>query len=493
MILTALDRDWALNPDDPSMLSMHTLMSLVGMFICGAAVFQAQGKISKLYAYPLTTSQLVAWRLLPAMAILILQMVAITAVLNAAFDLDWPIWGPALASAIMFAAVEATLWLTENSVGWLLLAMTIVSGLLGMWFKSRYGGVVGQPIHYWRYVSPTDVITMLAVALASYWVAVKGVARNRCGEPPFSLGMLDWINRILESYTTFRSTPASALAAQFRFEWQRKGWLMPAGVAVIVVGGLIFWFFDSRDPDDLFLAFLGGGGALWMFGFIGGIVFGNIGRNDADFSMGSFVATRPIADGDLARTILKAAAVSVLLMWLIWAFSFAILCLPLLARGSIHFAKLDEVSWLLYPATLLGPWAVTATGASLLLSGRAKLIVVTLFTLIGAFLAGALISTLLSNELQSLLRQSATALVTSAILIGTAVLFFAAWRNRLIGRLTIFGAAAFWLIGSLSFVLEKMRIQQLGWLEFLLLAAALALVVLPFAAAPLAIASNRHR
>ena len=116
LILTVLERDGALDPADSSTLLMHTIMAIVSMLFCGSSLIQSQGKISKLYALPLTTSQLVTWRLLPAMAIIIVQMAVIGAVLNAMFHLDWPIWGPALAAAVIFAAVEACA-LADRGVG----------------------------------------------------------------------------------------------------------------------------------------------------------------------------------------------------------------------------------------------------------------------------------------------------------------------------------------------------------------------------------------
>ena len=88
MIFSALKRDGALIPADSTMLSMHTILALVTMFCCGAAIVQAQGKISKLYTYPLTNIQIVTSRLLPAMAIIVVQMAAVLSTLNAIYRLD---------------------------------------------------------------------------------------------------------------------------------------------------------------------------------------------------------------------------------------------------------------------------------------------------------------------------------------------------------------------------------------------------------------------
>jgi hypothetical protein len=493
MVLMALERDGALDPHDPSILQMHMIMALVGMLFSGAAILQSQGKVSRLYAHPLATSEIVTWRLLPAMVIIVLQMVLGTAVLNAMFNLDWPLWGPALTAAVGFAAIQATLWFTENSSGWLLVANAATAGAIGLWFRSRYGGMFSEPSHYWRLLTPGEVLTMLAIAAASYWVAVKGVARNRCGEPPLSVGIIDRLNRILESYTTFNTPPATAFDSQCRYEWQRKGWLMPAAVIVIIVGGLIGWFFGSREPDDLFLAFLGGGGALWMIGFIGGLVFGNMGRSDADYAMGSFIATRPISDGDFARAILKTAATSVLLAWLIWAISFALVCLGLLATGTFHRTNFGEMNWLLYPMTLLGPWAVTGTFASLGLAGRLKAMVIALSGLSAAFIGGTVISSFLSHELRFLIQRGWVLLVVATILGSAPLLFAAARRKGLISSPVVWASAAAWIVGVAATTLFWPATLPLTFLSFLLLAASLALVFIPFAAAPLAVGINRRR
>jgi hypothetical protein len=493
MILSALKRDGALIPADSTMLSMHTILALVTMFCCGAAIVQAQGKISKLYTYPLTNIQIVTSRLLPAMAIIVVQMAAVLSTLNAIYHLDWPIWGPALAAAAGFAAITASLLLTENSNGWLILTNAAVGAVVGLWFRSRYGGMFSEPLHYWQTVTPADVLTMLAIVAASFWVAHIAVARNRCGEPPFSLGILDRVNRIFESCTTFNTVPVTAFQSQCRYEWQRKGWLMPAGVALLVVCGLIGWYFGSRDPQDLILASMGAGGALWMVGFIGGITFGNTGRTDTDFAMGSFLATRPMADADLARAILKTAAASVFTAWLIWAAAAAVVCAVCALTGSLKVDQFRNLNWFVGPASLLGPWVAAATFISILLAGRVKLVVAVFSGLSAAIIAAAIGSSLLPGWLWGLLYQSAMVSVGVAILLATPVIFAAARRRDLIGRPAIAASVMFWIIAATAAIVLWPAGMPFTFSFLLAMAVSFSLVILPFAAAPLAIAANRHR
>ena len=181
----------------------------------------AQRPMSRLYAYPASTATLVAWRLLPAMAAIAVESVAWTAAVNAMFHLNWPLWGPAMFAAAGLAAVEAAMWLTEKS-GWIIFALTVVGIVLGVWFKSRHGMVSELPTHLWSAVTPAEVFAMLATVAISYWVAVKAVARNRRGEPPFSLGIMDWLIRLFDVASAVGAPFRGPAHAQFWVEWRHR-------------------------------------------------------------------------------------------------------------------------------------------------------------------------------------------------------------------------------------------------------------------------------
>src|SRR3954465_13124349 len=136
MILTALRHEGA-DFKDPSILMMHILFVNNMMLLIGAALFAAQGSISRLYAYPLRTSSMVAWRLLPAMVIIAGLTAASISVLNLIFDFDWPVWGPAMFASVAMASASAFVWLLEKSPIWLAAGIGVVAAVLGLWFKSR--------------------------------------------------------------------------------------------------------------------------------------------------------------------------------------------------------------------------------------------------------------------------------------------------------------------------------------------------------------------
>jgi hypothetical protein len=494
LVLTALKRDGALDMDNPPTLILHTTFTLLGIMMCGAALLQSQGKIARLFSYPLSTPTLVAWRLFPAMAIITVQMAFINAVLNALFDLNWPIWGPALFAAAAFAAVAATLWLTENATVWIAVGMGVVSSFLGLWFKMRYGGFTSPPDHYWNYITPLEAITLLAISAASYWVAVRAVARLRCGEAPFSLGIIDRITRYLESFATFRFPSTTPFASQCRYEWRRKGWLMPAGVLMVAAGSVIGWFFTDRDPENLILMQLGIGSALSLMGIFGGMAFGNTGSDDAHYGMTSFLATRPISDSDLTRVILSTAAASVLLSWAIWAISFALVCLGLIAAGASQtVVQVAGISWVAYVAILLGPWTVTGIVASLGFFGRLGAILITLTAFCGCIIAFALLNTFISSEWRATLRQVVFVGGALMVLVITPWLFATAKRRRFITSSVVSASAAFWVI-AVAFVMSFWpAVLPFTFTAIMLSLAAMALVVIPLAAAPLALSANRHR
>src|SRR5262245_16338042 len=139
IIYVALRLERAVDLEDTSQIVMHVVMMQINMMVFGAAICAAQGQPSRLYAFPVPTSSLVAWHLLPAMLLLALELVVSTALLNATFHLDWPVWGPAMFLAVAFAAIDAVRWwLTEKSP-WFPFALGFVSLVMGCWYKSRYG------------------------------------------------------------------------------------------------------------------------------------------------------------------------------------------------------------------------------------------------------------------------------------------------------------------------------------------------------------------
>jgi hypothetical protein len=494
MIIMALRHDGLIDWREPSMLLMHVVMVQICGLCCGASLFAWQGRISRLYAYPIRTSEIVAWRLLPAMVIVGLQMAVCIATLNLLFDLHWPISGPALITAVAFAAVMAVVWLTEKSVGWSLVAFGLVAAALGLWFKSRYGHAISDPTHFWDHVTPGDAVTMLAMTAGAYVVSIFAVARNRRGDPPLSIGLLDWLYRIFDispAPTTRLGTP---FRAQCWLEWQRNGWAMPGTVLVVAAFGTTVWALFDREALSLFTGFLGGGAVLQLLGCLGGVLFGNVGQSDDNHAMGHFRATRPISDADAARAILKTAAKSVLWAWSIWASALAVVYCIILLIGSRDAIHLPEASWWLFPATLLGLWMATGSIASVVLLGGSKYAFRIILGLILTVVTIMLVSKfLLTPAARLFVQQTSFFLLGSTLVVICVWSFIAARRRGFIEIATIWAAAMVWAVATVLTVIRWPPLVDSQAIGIVLIAGIASLIVTPLAAAPLALSANRHR
>lgn len=493
LIFMALESDGALNPLDTSTLSIHIVMMHVNVLIFASAILVAQGRMSHLYAYPVRTSAIVAWRLLPAMIIVFLQAAVSIAALNALFRLEWSIWGPACFIAVAFAAVQAALWLTDKSLLWSMAALTLIAGFLGMWFKARYGEAFGEPTHYWHQMTPAEVATMLAITATAYWIAVVAVARNRRGDLPLSLGIIDWLYRYFESAPSHTRSWATPARAHFWFEFRRKGWAMPLLAFGLLVAALVVWLVGSRNPDDLAEGLLGSTAMLFPVSFICGLLLGVLGPNDSD-SIGQFLATRPMTDTQMARITLGTMASSVLLTWLVWALAVSIVLIILLVSGTDRSTVLPQhIGWWTFPGSLLAMWTITSVLASIVMSGSRGVFKI-LFGLIVVFIVVPLVAKFaLTREAQQVFLRIVVAILAGVILVVTAWIFAAAHRRALIHSPTIWTAVGLWAAAFAIVVLQWPAQLEPKWFAYLLAAATLALAVAPLAAAPLALSINRHR
>ncbi len=493
LLLAALRHEGPLQASDPVFIIMQVVLMQLNAFVFGAAVLETQGGPARWFAYPVNTATLVFWRLLLAMGAVLLHALASTALLNAVFDLRWPLWGPALFLAVAAAVIQAVLWLADRSA-WLPVAVAGAGAILGLWFKSRSGPVFSMPDHYWREVTAGELATLVAAAGLAYGVGIVAFARNRRGEPPLSLGVMTWLPRWLHSTPRGRLAFRSPAHAQSWSEWRQKGWAMPATVAFGMLLGCGAWLIFSRDPKELYAGFITGGGLLSLAGLVGAILIGNAGSGDAQTEIGPFLATRPLTTADLAWIILKMAAGSVLLAWMIWAAAFLMLYVVLRVTDSLPRNNLDDWAWWYLPATLLGAWTVTTVGASISLIGRPGLFVKAFCGLIVAYAVLVLFARYgLSPRMREWFAHGLTVAVGVACVLGTAWVYLAAHRQALVGGLTLIAAASVW--AGLSIVAAALWTQHPAapFSLAVLLIGLGALVVAPLAAAPLTLFWNRVR
>jgi hypothetical protein len=493
LLFTVLRHDGAVDQRDASQLVMQMILLQMNVFIFAAAMFSAQGSLSSLYALPVTTTTLVTWRLLPMSLAVGLESAASSAALNAVFGLDWPIWGPALFGAASVAAVAAALWFTENS-GWLFPGFVLVSGSLGLWHKARYGDVLSKPTYMWQGVTFPEVLTMLAVAVFAYCVAGVGVARLRRGERLPSLGIIAWLDRLLDPVPYAGLPFQSAAQAQSWFEWRKKGLAMPAMVVFGLTFAITLWLIVNRDVHELLHGLLVGGGMLSVAALIGGMIIGNCGPDDANYEMGTFLASRPMITIDMARIILSAAAKSVVLAWLLWAAAFLAVYLILLATQGQPPTLPREINGWYFPAVLIGAWAVTGVLTTAGLAGRSRLFLIVFCGLVASYIGLSLFAKLaLAREAREQFLQGTLAVSAMLAILMTVWAFAAARRRKLIGWPTVFAAGSLWAaLAALLLIADIWHVWQRPAL-FIALSGICALAFAPLAAAPLALVWNRNR
>lgn len=495
LLLSALSHEGALVADDGSTLLLQMIFVQFNALIFGGNIIGLQWDMSRLYGVPASTARLVTWRLLPAMLAMAVETVAWTAAINALFHLDWPLWGPALGSAVVVAVAAAGIWLPGKS-RWVIFLLTLSGAALGLWFNSRYGAVFGGPVHLWSTVTPVEILTLAAIAAIAWRLAVIGVARNRRGEPPFSLGFAAWLDRLFERTPGERPAFATRERAQFWYAW-RHGWLAPGVVVGSLLIGLVGTLIACLDGEFWASTLLQGVYSCIMLvliaAIISGAALGNLSAR-GDLVMGQFLATRPLTCSELARAILRTAAISLLLAWVVWAAA-------LLAAYGLGVAFSDrplalipkDQDWRQIPAAVVGSWIIAGVFISVLLTGHSppvvRLVIAVFFAWIG-FVIFAKFA--LSPPVRDQANRAVAVGVSIACLLGTLWSFIAARRRGLIEPSVAWAALAAWaaLVVAAVLVVRPHDVPAAG---YAMLGGILALAVLPLAAAPLAIAWNRHR
>ena len=481
--------------EDSSMVRVGASFLLTYMFLFSVSALAYQGQPSRLYTYPIPSSTIVSGHLLVSMASVGLQLWLTIFLMNTFFQTHWPLWGPVLFSAAAVCSIQVTAWYTDKSA-WAPLAITVVAGLLGTWYHFRCGVGVIHSTALWTSVTRADLGGFLAVTAASFVVGNIAVARNRCGEQLKPLGIYAWICRVLDFDLDEKALPfRSPAEAQLWYEWRLKGWGMPSTVVLGLFFLMAIWLMFVRDPKLLGTGFLILGGYLVVPGFVCAFIIGNMGPSDTAFEMGHFLGSRPMRSAEMARTILKMTAQSLLLAFSIWAAAFLVAGAILLACG---FAPIDivpkDVPWWSFLAAPLGCWTVITVLASIGLAGRPVLFGQFSCAIFAIYLACLCLSFfVLSNEGREQLSLGVAYIIPVAILGVTAWLFIAALKLHVIGWSSAVACALVWIVISSLCVLIGMQYPNGKFVSYLILAGLNALVVAPFAAAPLAVSWNRTR
>ena len=274
---------------------------------------------------------------------------------------------------------------------------------------------------------------------------------------------------------------------------------MPTGVLFGLGGGLVWWAVFSRDLKILVEGILQGGGVLMgLVGLVGGMMLGHCGANDQDLTMSQFLATRPLTNQQWARWMLWNAAKSSAAAMSLWTLSLIVIVVPLLVSGVVRWDALDgeirSIWWWWLPVAFLAPWVLGAGLGAIALTGRTQpFLGITLVVFGGGITAGFVIKYVLTDDQQKLFWQVTFAGLGVVLAVLTTWLFVQARRRELLDSLTAWWSLFVWL-ALLAIVVGLQLVRpELPWLVVVFLCGTLALVVMPLAATPLALAWNRTR
>lgn len=499
-ILGALKVQGGIDPAEPSTLTLHFVLLMCQVFSFSCVVLVTPGRSGSVYALPASTWMLTVWRLVPGMAAAVVMFSISAEAINASFDLNWPILGPALFVVVATACIQAALLLAGPAVLSQLGALTSVALILGFWLKTRYGDPLSAPDHLWTVVTTAELATMLVVAAVAFAGMHVGIAWERCGEPLNWPRVKAWFERWIESLEAGREKLSGPRQhALFWFEWQQKGMLLPAGVMAILLGIFGVWAWTRFEPEGLLGGLFALGMGLPFGGIIGGIVFGNLSK---DGRMGGFIATRPATNGELANAALKTMGKSVFITWTLWAVTL------LVTIGITRVVTDDWTRGAAFPQELLQPggmalwigtiflsfWLLAGLFTAALLIGRPELVVAVICGMFALIISCSLFGNFaLRPDHAARFFEIVLYGIGALFMAGTATAFVRARRHLWIAAATPWIALWLWAVLVAAIIPTWNSIASPPLVASTFVAGLLALVVAPFATIPLAIGWNRHR
>lgn len=481
------------NPNDPSLHMLHLIFLQTNVAMCIGVLLALSAQLTpRLYAHPARTSTFVAGRVLPAVALLTADLLIWTTTLNALCGMDWPVWEPILFAVATAVASYAALWVFYGSP-WMIFALAGVAGVFSYWFKLHHGSASKNFGVTWVPIVPLEALGLLTITAICYRLVIVGLARQRRGEPPLSLGIAARIEKLLERLPRRTASLLTPRGAQ-RWYFDQRTWVTPVAVFAIIFFGVVLWVLVNREPSELVRGLAGGSLSMSIVALLGGMAIGAIGSK-GDLAMGQFLATRPIATADMARSFWQIAATSVLLAWVVWGVVMLVVLLALSLAGESPLQALpSEFNWRTVSASVLGSWIAMGMTTSIALTGRPRLIARTFFGLAAIGIASMLLA-------KYALTPTAIDHITPALLaglgvaatLGSAGAFVVAKRRRLIGFADVWASLACWLalVAVMASTLPEKFSPPLS--VQMLLFGSLALAIVPIAAIPLALAWNRTR
>jgi len=455
----------------------------------------------RMLTLPVSTAALAGWPMLygcMSMALLWFAM-RIAGIFPSGSEV--PKYWPALFAASLLAWTQALTWMPYPfrgmriviSIG-LLVSIDIVV-LTALETKAR---------------ESTMLLLLAPLVPLAYVAALSAVGRARRGDVP------DWGVAERSAPASTRSTARrdfrSAARAQLWFEWRRYGRSLPLLVAIVLPVGLSLLFL-FREADVIVIEIVVG--SLLLPSFMAIFVAATAGKSSANasesYGITPFIATRPVEDRALVVAKWQAALLSTLAAWVIVAVAVPVALMwsdaaePILdiARnvdGALGRPRAIILGLLILAGLAGSTWKQLVQGLYIAMSGRDWAVKGIAFATLALVTFGFLaLGWILDSRYRIAVAWSAipwlmAAFVALKLLLAMRVMQRGAARGLFTRKQLIFGAIA-WdvcvlaVYGVLAVILPAILVRR----SFLLLVAMLVVPLVRLAAAPLAVAGNRHR
>jgi hypothetical protein len=408
-----------------------------------------------------------------------------------------PKFWPALFAASLLAWTQALTWMPYPIRG---MRIVISIGLL-----VSIDIVVFTALEY-KAGESTMLLLLAPFVPLAYIAASSAVRRARQGDVP------DWGVTPAFSRSAALGDFRSPARAQLWLEWRQFGRSLPLLVAIVLPVGLSLLFLFHETPVIVIEIVVA---SLLLPSFLAIFVAATAGKSSANasesYGITSFIATRPVEDRALVVAKWKAALLSTLAAWTIVAIAIPVALTwsnatePILnivrnVDAALGRPRAIILGLLILAGLVVSTWKQLVQGLYIAMSGRdwavkgivfATLALVTLgFLGLGWLLDSRYRMAVALNSIPWLM----AALVALKLLLAARVMQRGAARGLFTRAQLIFGAMA-WdvcvlaVYGVLALILPDILVRR----YFLLLMAMLVVPLVRLAAAPLAVAGNRHR
>ena len=448
---------------------------------------------------PVTTTALTVWPMLYGSAAMVTLWLALRtfATWPAGIVIPW-IWPVFLATALI-AWTQALTWMPYPLPG-LRIIVTVL--WLGAIDTTAFVALNFHP-------SEWLMVGILAPLIPpAYVVARYAVGRARRGEVPDWRGALS-LPRIGRSRR--ERNFKSPTAAQTWFEWRRHGWSLPTWVAILLPFELVLLWAASDSTSLVFTILLG---VLLTPPFVATFAAAAVSTSSSNAgespSSTAFLAARPLTTAQLVAAKLKMAVRSTIVAWVI-----VVVCIPISLKLSgtsglvirawhrdselLGMARAVVLSLLILAGCIAATWTQLVQSLFIGLTGRASLIKASVFLAIGfIFLFGPFFEWIVDSGRLGVVWTALPlifSILVAAKMIAVVWIGQRLYEKRLVSDRTLVAGAAAWclaviaLYGVFAWLLDVPHIPR----YLLMLIAILTIPLARLSAAPVALASNRHR